>query len=1017
MEWIARYGWLRATHGGYLVGLAFIPLFVVLSCRLFRVLSPIRAGMVIGLRALVVTLLILALAGMEHVRKIDDQTAVFVLDTSQSVPQDCQQRGFQFVRDATRWMRAGKDQVALVSVGGIANVEQPALSSLVVDRPAGGGRADQTNLAAGVRMATALLSPGMARRLIILSDGNENAGDVMAEADRCRAEGIPIDVFPLTYVRHREVLFERLSAPAIAQADDRISLDMVLRSTEPVRGRIVLHHNDALVTFSDETSFGAAVELHAGLNRFSVPIELSSPGVHRFHARFIPDRPDADGIPENNEAQAVTMVGGRQHVLVLENAGESASSDALVDALERSGIECVQRTVDQVTLPPESLMEYGLVLLSNIPAHVMSDAIQQTLSSYVRDLGGGLIVVGGDQAYSVGGYYKTPLEAILPVETDRKKILLLSLSMVIVVDQSGSMDGEKIALAKRAAMEAVGRLTSSDRIGVVAFASDHHWALPLTPCVNRADIRKRIAEIGVGGGTNMYPPLADAAAALCRENTNLRHVVVLTDGQTIPGDFDGLAARMADAGITLSAVAIGSDADLSLLSRLARRTGGRMYHTGSGRALPQILARETIIAGRSGLYEQSFTPELRGSAESPIVMGITPQEVPPLHGHVITVAKPLASVPLIRRTDRGADPILAHWQAGLGRVVAFTSGMWPRWGRDWAAWPGFPKFWSQAVRWAARPADSTDFEVTTAVDGDYAKITLSAVDPVPLLHGGIEAVARVVTPDGAAQLLELRRSGAGQFEGTFPVRNSGSYIVRVVYSWFQDGQNRTGQIQACVSRAYARELRDLRSSEERLLSISRRTDGRLLRPENPEAVFEPSSIRPVQSRRPVWDLFVWMALPVFLLDVAVRRLAVDPMEVMRRIRQAAGGPVGSAPVVVPTRLARLKEIRWRVRGADHAVPAAPRESDERSSARRPIMSDAASARTERKASGERRSGGLSPGPAVNLPTDPPQDPGTTTNRLLRTKRRIRNRVDQTHPDVGTDETPDATPRAGDWEDQ
>ena len=420
-----------------------------------------------------------------------------------------------------------------------------------------------------------------------------------------------------------------------------------------------------------------------------------------------------------------------------------------------------------------------------------------------------------------------------------------------------------------------------------------------------------------------------------------------------------------------------------------------MYYTDNARSVPQILARETIMAGRSGLFEKPFTPELRLAPASPIVTGIKAQEIPPLQGHVIASAKPLADVPLVRVTKHGADPILAHWQVGLGRVVAFTGGMWPRWGPDWVSWPGFPKLWSQIVRWAASPADSGHFDVQTSVDGDWATVILTADDPAGMVRGGLRVAGRVVRPDHVGEPLDLRQTGAGQFEGTFPVAEAGSYIVRAAYTWQEDGEPRAGQVQACVCLAYGTELRDLRSNEEHLLQLARATGGRLLYAEHPQTVFEPASIRPVQTRRSIWDLLVRIALAVFLADVAVRRLAIDPVEVTKRLRRAVSGlGASSSAKTAPATLAKLKDVRRHLRRDDRDAKTARPEPAERSSDRgtvsRPVPR---STRTRSRTTDQRAIAPEPPDSGQTVDQDTSLESPDPTSRLLRAKQRARRRAD------------------------
>lgn len=909
---------ISAESPAYLSLLAAIPLIFFWSRRSLAGLGDLRRILALALRSSVAALLILALAGVAIVRRVDDQATVFLVDSSASVAPDLRARGLNFVRDASRAMRPDRDRLGVVSFNGAPSVEQLASRGLRIDRLSEPQRPMETNLAAGLRLSTAILPADAARRLVVISDGNSNTGDIRSEVESLVALNIPVDVLELPYAYPAEVVFERLGAPASALPDETVDLHAVIRATRRVRGNVRLQHNDALVDLDPYSpAFALPVELEAGANRISFPVPLRSAGGHRFRAVFEPSAPDDDALPGNNEAQALTLVGGEQRVLLLGNLrredrpDDSNSARILAEALGREKIDVEVRDVRDGAFDAPTLMGYGCVILSNISAIDLGEGQQRALASYVRDLGGGLVVLGGDEAFSLGGYARTPLEEILPVETDRQKLNILSFAIALVIDRSGSMMGEKLHLAKAAAIGAVRLLTSHDRLAVIAFADAAESIVPMVKCDNRPVIEAAIQRVAVGGGTNMYPGLEQAAAALGQSRTNLQHIVVLTDGQSMPADFAGLARQMAETGITLSAIAVGEDADRALLRQLTSITGGRLYVTESAKPLPQIFARETVLATRSGLYERPFVPLYRPEALSSVAAGFSAADFPALGGYVITAAKPLAQVPLVRLTDDGSDPILAHWQVGLGRTVAFTGGMWPRWGADWVSWPGFSKLWSQAVRWASRPQMSNEFSTRITIDGDWATLILEA--PADFATGRIYTHfdAQVIDPVMRIQRLPIAQTGPGRYESRFHVRDVGNYIVRAAYD-IQDGPSRrSGLIQAAVSYSFSPEWRDVASRGDVLAEIAQRTGGRVLQMDHAAQVFEPWSVRTVEVRQPIWDCLTRLAVLLFLLDVAVRRVAFDSAAAARKarasLRESVQHGAGSTTEVTVSTLREAKE--------------------------------------------------------------------------------------------------------------
>ncbi|NUQ48834.1 MAG: VWA domain-containing protein, partial [Phycisphaerae bacterium] len=882
---------LTVKQPHWLLLLALVPLVLAMGRRSLAGLGALRGWSATGVRCGVVALLILALSGPERVHVTDDQTVVFVLDRSDSIPPDLSAAALEFVRQATEAQRPGRDRAALVSFAGKPLIERlPHVAQ--IDGPLGPmPKPGRTDIAAGLRMGMALFPPNAARRVVLLSDGHETSGDASAEGAAFAGTGVPIDVVPLRYRHEAEILVERLTAPSITRPEETINLGLIVRSERRAAARIALFHNEApLALGPDGSGTTIEVELEPGFNRYTFPVTPRSAAVHRFRAVVTPVLAGDDTIAANNEGRAFTTVAGAETALILcERAAEPGTPDgdavlALAGALRQAGMDCRVVGLETQALDAASLSGCALVVLSNVSGLALGEQGQRALASYVRDLGGGLIAVGGDRAFSVGGYYKTPLEEILPVETERAKLKLLSTGMVVVIDRSGSMAGEKLDQAKAAAAAAVQLLATHDRVGVIAFDGSSEWVVPLGPCGDRRRILAALSTIGAGGGTVMYPALEAALAALQGVDTNIRHVVVLTDGQSAPGDFEALARQYAEAGVTASTIAVGSDADQALLGRIAAISGGRMYVTASARPLPQIFARETVLASRSGLFEKAFQPVLRSGPGEAVLAGFDPSEIPPLRGYVVASAKPFASVPLLNVHENGADPILAYWHVGLGRAVAFTSGLWPRWGPEWVSWPGFSKLWGQCARFAARPAQSPNFTLTTALDGERARLLVEAHGLPSAALSALSLRAVVVDPDFVAAEVHLTPTGPGRFEAVFDAPDPGAYITRVAYS-YGGGSAAIGSLQAGLVVNYSPELTSVEHNESLLVELARRTGGRVLSLADPRAVFEPWSIRPVRTRAPLWEALVRLALGLFLVDVAVRRLALTPAGLLRGLRR------------------------------------------------------------------------------------------------------------------------------------
>ncbi len=464
--------------------------------------------------------------------------------------------------------------------------------------------------------------------------------------------------------------------------------------------------------------------------------------------------------------------------------------------------------VSEALLDTASLANRPLVILSNVAAVNLSEAAQQSLTTYVRDLGGGLLTLGGDQAFSAGGYAGSRLESLLPVYTDRDRLMTLSTALVLVIDRSGSMDGEKLAMAREAAVRTAQLLSSLDLLGVLSFEGMNQWVVPLARNSNKNAAIAKIKNISCGGGTNMYPALEEAYKALMGANANVRHMIVLTDGQSMPGDFEQIARQCAQSKVTISTVGLGSDLDTALLTMLAKTAKGRFYPVTDTQKLPRVFVRETAMITRTGLYEKPFAPTLRAGLDDEPTAGIDPATIPPLKGYVLTSARADATVAITRKTGGTGDPILAYWQVGLGRTTAFTSGMWNRWGPEWVSWSSFSKLWTQIVRWTARPASLKGWSVSSTLERGRVRLSAEA-DPELIANGRYPNLAcKIVGPGGEISSLPLAPIGPGRFDGEFDAKKSGDYVVRLV-----DSSGKGAAFYTVVSVACPEELREVRSDE------------------------------------------------------------------------------------------------------------------------------------------------------------------------------------------------------------
>lgn len=997
---------LRFETPGYLALLAVLPLLIVLSIRSLSGLGPWRRSIAIVARCLVVVLMVLALAGAESRKTSDDLAVVVVVDRSNSIPRELQAAALAFLKETPQKLRPSKDRLAVVAVDGEASVEQLPQGALAIERLGEAVAPNETNLAAAIRMGMALFPPNYARRMVLLSDGNENVGSALEEAEQLRAAGVPLDVVPIRYAHDHEVIFERISTPSTARANETVNVQMVLRSQRAVSGRLLLYHNDQLLDLDPDSAEDAKrVTLQAGPNRFTEEVRLKVAGAHRFRAIFEPDDATQDGIQSNNEGRSFTIVSGQGRILIVTTESDLPSARILAGALETEELVCEVQIAGAQPLDQVRLLEFSAVILSNVPASDVPLESQRALAVYVRELGGGLVMVGGDASYGAGGWMDSPVEEVMPVTFDvksKKKIPKGALALVMHACEipKGNYWGERVAVA------AVKTLSSRDLVGILSYrwnnAERGYWEVPLRTVGDKSEVIAQITNMQMGDMPDLDAVMRPGVDALATADAAVRHMIVISDFDPAPPAND-LLQKMKQHRITCSTVAIGFGGhwiDEGKAQDIANTTGGKYYRTNDFSQLPQIFIKESTIVRRSLIHEGTVKPKLV-SFTSPVVAGLAGDDIRELRGYVLTTPRPLAEVALVHPTDEGEDPILAYWQVGLGKTVAFTSGMWPQWGDAWVNWSKFSKLWAQIVKTVSRPKEEAAFDVATSVSGGKGRIRIDALDKNAAAINFMTVEGTLVNPESDAAPLRLVQTGPGRYEGEFDARQAGSYVVNLAYRQGSGPDAKVGTLQTGLSIAYSPEYQDLTPNLGLLDALAAKTAGRRLGKSDAAATFDLGGLPPAERRSPIWEDLVRYMLLLFLLDVAIRRIAVNPLELARRARRFIAEMAGGRKPAEATEavLTSLKGTREQVREGLQAAPGRPQPAQGV-----PPTRDARyeAPETSAKAAEDlsRALGGASAAdkPVVARPTGkkPPVGEAEYTSRLLRAKRKARD-------DLGKDE--------------
>ena len=827
--------------------LALLLLLVVPALVLLALRRPNPVAL--ALRAAAVTALVLALAGIGVSTGAGGSEVVFVLDVSQSVGAEALSHGKRFIESALAGRREA-DQVSLVvfgaepSVEGIGAIDLRDVTSAVDSRG--------SDLAAGIFAGMAALP--RADRIVLLTDGNQTRGDAERAAAVASAAGVTVDVVPLSARDgSQEALVAAVTAP------ERLAVGQGHRVRVTVEAGTAM---EATLTFlRDRRYLGEdRVRLQPGTNAFSYAASILEKGLHTYEV-FLDVA--TDGFPENNYAQTVVQVSAEPAILLVNTDGEPSAN--LMDALAVQGYTVA--ATDELPDTLAELMRWDLVVFDNVPAYDLSFEKMDLIETYVRGTGGGFLMLGGDASFGAGGYYKTPIGDLLPVDVDVTSSLTTpSLTMVMVVDKSGSMGGaarateSKLDIVKEAALSAIDVLNPFYTVGLLAFDADTEWTVPVVAAGERSRIVQRLSTLSSGGGTRLYPALEEAARELARSRAAVKHVLVLSDGLTDDGDFRGLVGRMAEDGITVSTVAVGEDANRDLMRDLAEWGGGRSYFADRIEETPRIFASESLTVSRDLTVEETFLPSIQTRGE--ILQGVG--ELPPLHGFVLAYNKP-GAIQLLS-TFQG-NPLLSVWQYGLGRTAAFTSDLKGRWGRDWLPWSELPRFAAQLARWTQRASADEGLQVRVTAREESALVTVEARDPAGGFANGLDLRAMVVGPDGAEATPALEQDAPGRYTTSFPLAGDGLYFVTFTES--RGTGLRTAALAVPCPREFARFGADLRL----LRRIAAAGGGRVL--DQPSGLFDRPTRR--SPEKPVVWLSLVVALALFFADIVVRLAPLDAL--------------------------------------------------------------------------------------------------------------------------------------------
>lgn len=907
-------------------------------------LGPIRRILALTIRSIVVAGIIFAVAGIQLVWSTDRVTVMYLLDQSESIPSAKRQLMLDYVIKsvAEHRNRDREDKAGIIVFGREATIEIPPFDDNIPDLgrlESYMGRTDATNLESALKLAQASMPTDTARRIVIVSDGNENLGNASQLAARLAESGIGIDVVPVPLTADAEVLVEKIDLPTDIRQGQPFEARIVVNNYSPegsentVTGRLRVTQSLG----NDERQLSESeVTLSPGKNVFPLRHTIDQPAPYTYKAEFVPNTQSDDSLRQNNEATAYTYVRGQGRVLLVEDWVEPGQYALLVDRLRESNIEVVVQPSNQLFRSLAELQAYDAVILAGVPrvsgesADQISSFSDEQLEMLVRNtqqLGCGLLMIGGPNSLGNGGWADTVVEEAMPVDFRIKNTKVQAVGALAMIMHASEM-AQGNHWQKVIARKAVEAMGPSDFAGVL------HWEFSgdawlwggnqglLTVGPNRRAMLAAIGRMTPGDMPQFDPAMKMAVKGLNGTSASMKHCIIISDGD--PSDpSPGTIKAFKDNSITISTVAVATHgaAESARLRQIASATGGKYYEAKDARALPKIFQREARRVARPLIFEPEGGVVPQIVYPHPVVDGLG-SALPNTGGFVLTEVKesPLVQViamsPLPENQENAT--ILAVWNYGLGRTAVLTTDAGSRWATRWTNWDGYDKFFSQLVRWLMRPSgDTGKFTLATKAEDGQIEVVVTALDKDDEFLNFLEMNASALSPDLEPVPLQLRQTAPGRYVGSIPADRAGSYFINIIPT-AGEAPLTTG-----VTVPYSEEYR-VREANQPLLNTLARIEPKggepgvvtePLQNTNFDQLVETDTFRggltKARSIQDVWPALVFAVCCLFISDVAVRRITIDWSRVSAYLAKFRGAEK-AATEQVQSRLQSLKAQKDRV---------------------------------------------------------------------------------------------------------
>ncbi|WP_437964957.1 VWA domain-containing protein [Sorangium sp. So ce260] len=894
LTWVREGVKYELLNPKMLGALLLAPWFVgVLAGSLADLPLPQRVLSVL-LRIAFVALIALGLSRLARTATTEKVATIYLIDVSESVtdeslddaraaldkafaekPEDGVIKVITFARRPRLVERAAGE-----AAGRDAERRAPPIGRHLDEKGQRGELGAGSNLQAALQLAYGLYPPGYLKRAVLMSDGVQTDGDVLAEANRARDFGVRLFSIPYRRPAPPEVAVRELRMPDRVKVGETFEIHADIYASRATRARARLFQGEALNGLEGIRD----LELKAGPNDvvFKSVVRIAGQVTYALELDQIAD----DKFKENNRYATTVDVPGRPSVLYIEGTPQHAGP--LSSALTAQQLDVDVRPPAGFPGSLKEMERYDFLIVSDTPKEALSLQGQEIIESYVRDLGGGFLFAGGESGYGLGGWYRTTIERILPVRMDNeRKKDMPSIAMALVMDRSGSMTGLPLEMAKAAAKATAGVLSSDDLIEVIAFDSAPTRYVKMQPARNRSRIAGEIARIQPGGGTEIFAALDAAYQDMTVTQARKKHVILLTDGKASTGGIRDLVSAMIAESITVTTVGLGNDLDEQLLKMIADVGGGRFHAVPDPNNLPRIFTKETEMVARAAAVEEWFPVTQVGDAA--FLRGIDVRTAPNLHGYVSTKLKPSPAQELL--TSDTEEPILARWRVGLGWTLAWTSDVKARWAVEWLRWPGFEKFWGQLIHEHMRQKHRRELDMKAEIVDGELRASVDAFGADDRFENNLTSRLSIIGPEpgGTTRVVDMRQTAPGRYETALALDKYGSFLLRAEHlREAEDGSLRPVAVSyGHVSNPYPREYASFEPELATLEKAATSTGG-VVDPNGVAAIFDPAGEK-VTFHEELWQRFIYAAMVVFLLDLFVRRVRLFDRKFIARRGRGVGG--------------------------------------------------------------------------------------------------------------------------------